>query len=203
MRRALLALVLSAAVIPALALQSSAAPAAEASAVKAGTYKADPGHTQVVWTLNHLGISLYRGMFGDIGGTLTIDPAKLDAAAVSVSIPVGKVVTTSQALNDHLGKADFFDVAKFPTATFTSTKVVAKGNSATITGNLTLHGVTKPVVLDAKFTGMADHPMSKKPNIGFEASTKIKLKDFGMGKYVPMLSDDVDLWITAAFERQG
>ncbi|HJQ17889.1 MAG TPA: YceI family protein [Dongiaceae bacterium] len=200
MRRALLAFALSAAVIPALALQSSVAPAAEASAVKAGSYKADPGHTQVVWTLNHLGISLYRGMFGDISGTLTIDPAKPGAAAVSVSIPVAKVVTTSAELDTHLGKADFFDVAQFPTATFTSTKVVASGNSATITGNLTLHGVTKPVVLDAKFTGMADNPMTKKPNIGFEATAKIKRSDFGINKYMPMLGDDVDLWITAAFE---
>jgi polyisoprenoid-binding protein YceI len=203
MRRALLALALSVAVVPALALLSSAAPAADAVAVKAGTYKADPAHSIVAWTLNHLGISMYRGLFGSIDGTLTIDPAKPSAAAVSVTIPVAKLLTTSDKLNEHLQTPDFFDVAQFPTATFTSTKVDVKGTSATITGNLTLHGVTKPVVLDAKLTGAAENPMSKALNIGFEATTKIKRSDFGMTKYLPMLGDDVDLWITVAFAREG
>jgi len=202
MRSALIALAFTISAVPALALQSSSAPAPQV-AVKAGTYKADPAHTQLAWTINHLGISLYHGLFGDIEGTLTIDPAKPEAAKVSVTVPIAKVLTTSDELNKHLLNADFFDAATYPTATFTSTKVEVQGTAAKITGNLTLHGVTKPVVLDATLAGAGEYPMSKALNIGFSATTKIKRSEFGMGKYVPMLGDDVDLTITAAFERTG
>jgi polyisoprenoid-binding protein YceI len=204
MRSAWIALALTVSAVPALALQSpAAAPSAPQAAIKAGTYKTDPAHTQLAWTINHLGISLYHGLFGDIEGTLSIDPAKPEAAKVSVTIPIAKVVTTSEDLNKHLLTADFFDVATYPTARFESTAVEVEGTTAKITGNLTLHGVTKPVVLDAKLTGSGEHPMSKALNIGFDAVTQIKRSEFGMSKYVPMLGDDVDLRITAAFERTG
>ena len=199
MRRALITFALFLAV-PAVA-QVPGAP--DASRVKAGSYKMDPNHSQVAWTVNHFGFSLYHGLFGEPTGTLTLDPAKPAAASVSVTIPMDKVLTTSTQLNGHLQTPDFFDVKQFPTATFVSTKVVANGTGATITGNLTLHGVTKPVTLNAKFTGAGDSPMSKAATVGFEATAKVKRSDFGIVKYLPALGDDVDLQITAAFERQG
>ena len=129
------------------------------AAVSGGTYSVDPSHTLVVWTLDHLGFSPYSGIFGDVTGTLTLDPKNLNAAKVDVTIPVSKVVTASAGLTDHLlragkdgGKPDFFGAAP-AAARFVSTSVVAKGQKARITGNLSLNGVTRPVTLDAAFYG--------------------------------------------------
>jgi polyisoprenoid-binding protein YceI len=205
MRPFLLLLALATVFAPALAQDApSFVPGtADASRVSAGTYEADPDHTQVAWAINHFGISAYHGLFGGITGRLSIDPARPAAAALTVTIPVGKIVTTSEELNAHLRTADFFDSEKFPTATFTSTRVAVSGTTARVSGNLTLHGVTKPVVLNARFTGVGDHPMKKVPTIGFEATTSIKRSDFGISKYVPLVGDQVDLSITGAFDRQG
>ena len=115
---------------------------------------------------------------------------------------MNKVITTSDALNKHLMSADFFDVEKFPTATFTSTKVTVSGTNATIVGNLTLKGVPKPVTLAAKFTGAGTNPMSKAVTIGFEANGTFKRSDFGVSYGVPAVGDQVDLMVTAAFERK-
>ena len=186
--------------LPAVA-QMPAPGAPDVSRVAAGTYAADPGHTQVAWRVDHLGFSLYNGIFGGATGTLTLDPARPAAAAVAVEVPVAGVVTTVPALNDHLKSPDFFDAAKFPTVTFKSTSVTVSGSHATIAGLLTLHGVTRPVTLDARFVGAGTNPLSKKPTIGFVATTAIKRSDFGMTFLAPALGDTVDLTINAAFER--
>ncbi len=201
MRPALIALSLAVAAVPAVA-QMPAPGSMNPAAVVAGTYTVDPGHTQVAWTLNHLGFSLYHGLFGNPTGTLALDPAKPAAAALTITFPIAKVVTTSDALNKHLMSADFFDADKFPTATFTSTRVTVSGTSATIMGNLTLKGVTKPVTLAAKFTGAGTNPMSKATTVGFEASATINRSDFGVNYAIPAVGDRVDLMITAAFEKK-
>ena len=171
--------------------------------VQAGTYKVDPAHTQVNWTVNHLGFSLFSGSFADATGTLVIDPRRPDATRLSITIPIDRVVTTSGALDTHLKNADFFDAAKHPTATFTSTRVQATGTRARITGNLTLRGVTRPVVLDARFIGAGNNPRGTKAlNIGFAATTRISRSAFGISYGVPAVSDAVDLQINAAFEKQ-
>ncbi|MDB5697859.1 MAG: polyisoprenoid-binding protein [Alphaproteobacteria bacterium] len=204
MRRLLLPLALATAVVPALAQDVTLVPGTpEASRVRPGTYEADSDHTQVAWSVNHFGISAYHGLFGAIGGRLSIDPSRPADAALSVTIPIAKVVTTSDELDVQLRSASFFDAERFPTATFISTRITVKGTAATIEGNLTLHGVTKPVALNARFTGVGDHPMKKVPTIGFEATTSIKRSDFGISKYVPLVGDQVELSITAAFDRQG
>ena len=173
----------------------------EASAAKSGSYKADKNHTQVAFTVTHFGFSLYNGMFGNITGALTLDTAAPAKSKVSIDIPLADVVTTVVKLNEHLQSADFFDVAKFPTAHFESTSIAASGTTARISGNLTLHGVTKPVVLEARFIGAGGNPMSKIETIGFSATTSIKRSDFGITKLVPMVTDQVDLRINAAFEK--
>jgi len=189
--------------VPALAQAPTTRPGApEASRVKAGTYTVDSGHTQVLFTVDHLGFSTYWGIFGGATGTLTLDPAKPTAATVSIEIPLSGVVTTSDRLNTHLKAPDFFDAAKFPTATFKSTAVAVSGTSAKISGNLTIKGVTKPVVLDAKFHGAGASPMSKAETIGFDATTTVKRSDFGVSYGLPMVSDEVPLKITVAFEKK-
>jgi polyisoprenoid-binding protein YceI len=175
--------------------------AADPSRVTAGTYAADAGHTMVLFTVNHLGFSTYWGIFGGVTGSLTLDPAKPNDASVSITVPMSGITTTSTKLNAHLATPDFFDAAKFPTATFKSTSVTVSGTSAKIAGNLTLKGVTKPVVLDATFTGAGKSPMGGKQVVGFEATTSVKRSDFGVNYGIPMVSDVVPLKITVSFEK--
>jgi polyisoprenoid-binding protein YceI len=183
-------------------------PAAIAS-ITGGTYTVDPGHTLVSWEVDHLGFTPYWGLFGSASGTLQLDPKAPNAAKVDVTIPVSKVTTANAALTAHLlragkdgGKPDFFGDAPAD-AKFVSTKVVAKGQTATITGNLTLNGVTKPVTLTAKFYGAGKGPaqMGGKENVGFEATGTIKRSDFGVSMGIPMVSDAVKLKIAAAFVK--
>ena len=173
--------------------------------VTAGTYNTDPGHTLIGWRVSHFGFNDYFGIFGDSTGTLTLDPAKPNAAKVDITIPVSKVVTASAGLTGHLlragrdgGKADFFGPAPAD-AKFVSTNVVARGTSARITGNLTLNGVTKPVILDATFSGAGANPFNKKPTIGFHGTTTIKRSEFGVAYGIPVVSDEVKLDISVAF----
>jgi polyisoprenoid-binding protein YceI len=179
------------------------------AAVSGGTYTVDPGHTLVVWELDHLGVSPYTGLFGEVTGTLVLDPKRPNAAKVDVTIPVSTVVTASAGLTQHLlrpgkdgGKPDFFG-ANPGDARFVSTKVVAAGQKAKITGNLTLNGVTRPVTLDAAFygAGKMPAPMGGKENIGFRATGTILRSQFGLGFGVPMVGDAVKLNISAAFQK--
>lgn len=210
MRPVLLALVALSLGAPLLAQQPMKAPGSRsAAAISGGSYTADPGHTLVRWEVDHLGLSPYFGIFGDVTGTLTLDPKNLAAAKVSVTIPVSKVTTASAGLTAHLlkpaaegGKPDFFGTAPAD-ATFVSTKVTPRGDGATIVGNLTLNGVTRPVTLAARFYGAGKMPaaMGGKENVGFTATTTIKRSDFGIGYGIPMVSDAVKLDIAAAFEK--
>ncbi|MBN9507209.1 MAG: YceI family protein [Altererythrobacter sp.] len=177
------------------------------SRVQAGTYKTDKNHSLVGWRINHFGFNDYFGIFGDVDATLTIDPANLSAAKVDATIPINPVLA-SQALRDHLlrdgqdgKKPDFFGSKQQP-AHFVSTKVEASGNKATITGNFTLNGVTKPVTIDAQFTGAGNSMMGNKLTLGFEGTATIKRSDFGLTTFVPMVSDEVELQISTAFEKQ-
>jgi polyisoprenoid-binding protein YceI len=185
-----------------VALAQTAAPTLDG--VKAGTYKVESYHTQVGFSLSHFGFTNYAGLFSGATGRLHLDPAHLTAAKLDVSIPVQSIETTVPQLTDELKGAQWFDTAKFPSATFTSTKVVGGSNGdATITGNLTLHGVTKPVVLHAHFIGAGVNPLDKAYTVGFEATTTIKRSEFGVTTYVPAVGDDVRLTIAGAFELQG
>lgn len=184
--------------------QAPAAPGTkDAAKVTGGTYKVDGGHTQVVFAWDHMGFSNNIGTIAEPTGTLTLDKANPAASKVSVEFQIANLRTGVAKLDEHLAKPDFFDAAKYPTATFVSTSVKPDGaTGAEITGNLTLHGVTKPVTLDAEFYGAGVQPMSKKENIGFVATGSIKRSDFGMGAYVPLVSDAIELKIIAAFEKQ-
>ncbi len=200
MRLILAALALTAA-IPAIA-QTGLPGTQSKAAVTAGTYKVDPAHTQVTWTLNHMGFSMLSGQFGAQDGTLTIDPAKPAAAKLDVTFAIDQLSVTSSGFSNHLKSKDFFDVGTYPTARFVSTAVVASGNTAKITGNLTIKNVTKPVTIDATFVGAGTNPMNKKVNFGFRGTTTINRSDFGLGMAVPVVSDQVKLDINAAFVAQ-
>lgn len=202
---------LGAATVPALAVQESAPQLPgqmDVSRVSGGTYVTDPSHTLVAWSVSHFGFNDYYGAFGDVEGTLTMDPANPDAAKVDVTIPITSISVVSEGLRDHLlrpgkdgGDPDFFG-AEPEAARFVSTNVDVDGTEATITGNLTMNGVTKPVTIDARFIGAGSNPMSKVETVGFEGTTTIMRSDFGVDYAVPMVSDEVELKISAAFEKQ-
>ncbi len=200
--RLVLATILALTAAPVLA-QTAAVPGAPVKArVAAGTYAVDPNHTQVTWQVNHMGFSMLEGQFGASGGSIMIDPTKPNATKVEVNFAIDQLSVTSAPFTGHLKSKDFFDVATHPTAKFVSTKVVATGDKATITGDLTIKGITKPVVLQATFVGAGTNPMNKKVNFGFRATSSIKRSDFGLGTAVPVVSDRVDLTINAAFAAQ-
>lgn len=209
MRNLLLALPLFAAV-PLIAQSAQQVPgAADVSRVAAGTYTADAGHSMVGWQVSHFGFNDYLGLFGDVSGTLSLDPADPNAAKVDVTIPVSKVTTPSAGLTGHLlraskdgGKPDFFGPAPAD-ARFVSTSVVTSGTTAKITGDLTLNGVTKPVTLDTKFVGAGINPYNKKATVGFHAMSAVKRSDFGINYGIPLVGDEVRLHITVAFEKAG
>ena len=175
----------------------------DAAKVTGGSYKVDGGHTQVVFAWDHMGFTNNMGTIAEPTGTLTLDKANPANSKVSVEFQVANLRTGVTKLDEHLMKPDFFDAAKFPTASFVSTSVKPDGaTGAEITGNLTLRGVTKPVTLDAEFYGAGTQPMSKKENVGFVATTTIKRSEFGMGYAVPIVSDAIELKIIAGFEKQ-
>ncbi|MFT8674594.1 MAG: YceI family protein [Acetobacter sp.] len=195
-------LLLTAAVLAA-PLAASAQTGTSFSQVQSGTYAVEPGHTQIGFSVLHFGFTNYSGVFSNVSGTLTLDTKTPSASRLSVTIPVSSVQTTSDKLTDELKGDQWFDAAKFPNATFVSTSVKSIGKAdAVVTGNLTLHGVTKPETLKVHFIGAGENPMDKKYTTGFEATTTIKRSDFGVKMYVPYVSDDVQLTIAGAFEKQ-
>ena len=174
--------------------------AADPSRAVSGSYKVDPAHTQVLFTVNHLGFTEYTGQFTQPTGSLVLDKANPANDKLDVSFDMDKVSTTVPGLNEHLQKPDFFDAARFPTGRFVSTRVAVSGTGATITGNLTLRGVTRPVTLQTRFIGAGVNPLSKKPTIGFRATTSILRSQWGVSYGIPIVSDKVELVINGAFE---
>jgi polyisoprenoid-binding protein YceI len=165
----------------------------------ATTYTLQPNYTQGVFRWNHLGFSNPAAQFGQAEGTLEFDSKNPTQSTVKVAIPLTSLSTSVPELDEHLRSADFFDVAKFPTVTFTSTKV-ERGNGPEklrVTGELTMHGATKPVTLDVAVTKVGINPRLNVPCVGFEATTKLKRSDFDLGKFVPLVSDEIQVHISS------
>lgn len=172
----------------------AAATIAQASPV---TYQLDPNHTMVLFSWSHFGYSNPTADIGLASGTLTFDEQHPAAAAVDVTLPLSKLDTHVPALDEHLKQADFFDAAKYPTVTFKSTRVEpVDARHFKVTGNLTIHGVTRPITLDATLNRIGVHPMDQRQAIGFDATATLKRSDFGVGLMVPMVSDEIHVRIT-------
>jgi polyisoprenoid-binding protein YceI len=161
------------------------------------TYTIEPTHTQVQFTYTHFGFSNITLRFDQVEGSIVHDAAAPAKSTVNVTIPTASLSTGVAKFDEHIKSPDFFDVAKFPTATFKSTKVVALGKGKLkVTGDLMIHGVTKSVVMDVTTNKLGIHGYAKVPAAGFDASIKIKRSDFGVGAYAPAVSDDVTIKIT-------
>ncbi|MEG3134303.1 YceI family protein [Rouxiella sp. T17] len=181
-------------VLPLLAAATLYAPLSEAAAMH---YSLDPAHTSVIVTWNHFGFSHPTADIPNTTGTVVFDKEKPEQSRVDVTLPVAQIDSHVPALTKEFLGADYFDVSKYPSAVFHSTKVTSKGdNKFDVEGNLTLKGITKPVTLHATLTKQGEHPMVKKQAIGFDATGVIKRSDFKLDKYVPAVGDDVTLTIS-------
>lgn len=167
-------------------------------------YTIDPSHTMVLASWNHFGYSNPTANFGNASGVISYDAENPENSKVEVVLPMSGLTSFVADLDKHLLSADFFDADNFPEARFSSTSVRDLGEGRLeVTGDLTLHGVTRPVVLDVTLNKAAPHPMGNVPTVGFDATTTIKRSDFGIDMYVPAVSDEVDLRITTEASAKG
>ncbi len=145
------------------------------------TWQIDPAHTSVTFKIRHL-LTKVQGQFSDVSGTIVLDPEQPTAGTVDVTIAAASIDTRNEKRNNHLKSADFFDVEKYPDLTFKSTKVEKdEDGHFQVSGELTMHGVTRPVVLDAEILGTGPHPMIPGGKVaGFTATTTLNRKDFGI-----------------------
>jgi polyisoprenoid-binding protein YceI len=171
--------------------------AAPLAMAQTSTWTPDKAHSEVDFSILHLSLSKVHGHFGNIDGTLNLNKADITKSSVNITIDVTTVDTGNSQRDGHLKTDAFFDVAKFPTATFVSTSVAKSGDGLTVTGNLTLHGVTKPVTLKVDGPTGPIQGMDHKPHSGFSASTTLSRTAFGIGSSFPsaVVGDDVNLTI--------
>ncbi|CUH53439.1 YceI family protein [Shimia marina] len=177
-----------------LALAAATATSAVAAPEK---YVLDASHSQILFSYNHLGYSTTWGMFSGFEGEIMFDQEDPAASSVSVTMPVNSMFTGWEKREAHLLSADFLNADANELVTFTSTGIEVTGDkTALITGDLTLNGVTKSVVLDAQLNAVAEHPMAKKPWAGFNATTTLLRSDFNAGNFAPFVSDEVEVKIS-------
>ena len=184
----------------AVLLASASVFAADGAKPAAEKYDIDASHSGVAFGWNHFGFSNPTARFDKIEGSVLLDKADLTKSSISVTLPLEGLDTGVAKLDEMLKGPDFFDSAKYPTITFKSTRIEKAGeNGLRITGDLSVHGVTKAVTLDAKVNkiGIFEIPgVVKIPTAGFDAKTVIKRSDFGVTKYVPAVSDEIPVRIT-------
>jgi polyisoprenoid-binding protein YceI len=178
--------------------------AAPFAAAQTSTWNIDPMHSSVNFTVKHLTLSNVYGHFGGLKGSITLNESDITKSTVSVTIDATTIDTGVQPRDNDLKSPNYFDVAQFPTATFTSTSVSGSAGHLTVNGNLTLHGVTRPITLDVEGPAGPITGMDKKPHAGYSATTTLKRKDFGVGAKTPenVVSDEIKLTIDLDVAKQ-
>lgn len=200
-RPSVLALLIFALVVSPAAAQSLSK---EASRAPNGSYQLESNHTQLLFSVIHLGLTNYFGRFDKLSGTLNFDANQPEKSAVSITIDTTSVDTPSPRLIDELKAPYTFDTAQYATASFKSTSIVKTGpNTGRIMGDLTIKNITRPIVLDATFNGGEQNPMNNSYALGFHATASIKRSDFGLTAmpWSSFVSDDVQLVIEAMFQK--
>ena len=178
----------AAALLAAVASTAIAAPEA---------YVLDASHSQILFSYNHLGYSTTHGMFSGFDGEIAFDQEDPAASSVNISFPVMSMLTGWEQRFAHLMSGDFFGASEGDMITFASTGIAVTGdNTAMITGDLTMNGVTKSVVLDATMNQAGTHPMAEKPWAGFDATTSVLRSDFNVGSFAPFVGDEVQIMIS-------
>lgn len=170
----------------------------------AQTWTVDKAHAKLGFTVTHLMVNDVDGMFKTFEATITSSKPDFSDASFNLNANTGSVFTDNEKRDAHLRSADFFDVEKYPNMIFQSTSVTKSGNGKlAVKGNLTMHGITKPVTLEIAIKGPATHPMTKKPVAGFKVTGTIKRSDFKIGESFPsaMLSDEVQITANGEFQQ--
>ena len=164
--------------------------------VPAGNYSLDKGHGYITFSYSHLGFSNPHVGFNDFDVDLKLDAKNPAASQLEVVIQAASISSRVEEFDGHLRGSDYFDTEKHPTIGFSSTKVaMTSATTADVHGNLTIKGVSKPVVLNAVLNKAGAHPIAKKPTLGLSATTTIKRSDWGIDKYTPLVGDDVSIEI--------
>lgn len=191
MKTNLLALVSASALVASLSV-------AQAQDIAAGTYNFDPNHSSISFEYSHLGFSTSYGLVRGVTGAITLDPAAPANSSVEASFPLSNLLSVAAEMDGHLRGEDFFNSPDGSSmVTFKSTSVELDGDDeAKVTGDLTINGVTKSVVLDVDLEKAGAHPMSSKPTVGFDAETKILRSDFNLGQFAPAVEDEVEINIS-------
>lgn len=169
------------------------------------TWQNDDPHSQIGFTVKHLGIADVSGTFNDFDVKINSKKSDFSDASFELVARTESIDTRVDARNKHLKSADFFDVQKYPTLNFKSTGIKKEGeNQYKLTGDLTIHGVTKPVTMDLTYNGTVENPMSKKQTAGFQLTGIIKRSDFGIGGSFPeaVISDEVRIKADGEFVQE-
>ncbi|MGC1458095.1 MAG: YceI family protein [Steroidobacteraceae bacterium] len=158
-------------------------------------------HTDVVFEVSHVGYSMKHGWFRDISGTLIFDAKKPESSSVDVTIKSGSIDTNNAQRDKDLSGQNFLDAVKFPDLHFVSTRVVRRGNQTLdVEGSLTLHGITRPIVLHTKLNKSGPNPFNHAPTVGFTAHGSLMRSDYGIASMIPILGDEVSIVIDAEFD---
>lgn len=184
-------------------VMASAQVVTDSSQIQPGYYKIEPQHTQVSFSVLHFGFTVYEGLFSGASGVLQLNPQQPESSSLSVSLPVSSVLTTSKKLTEELKGSEWLAADQYPKAEFVSVSVKMTGHDdALVMGNLTMHGMTHPETLHVHFVGAGVNMLDKKYTVGFDATATIKRSDFGIKMFIPYVSDEVELRIAGAFEKQ-
>jgi polyisoprenoid-binding protein YceI len=152
----------------------------------------DPDHSVAAFSIRHMMIAYVRGQFNKISGTLHFDPSNFMTASVDLKIDASSIFTGVQKRDDHLRSSDFFDIDRYPDITFRNIRIGSvNGNRAKVTGDLTIHGITRQIVVDAEFSGPEQDPFGDGKSIGFTASAVINREDYGLMWNQPMANNGV------------
>ncbi len=171
--------------------------------LEAGNYAIDPAHAAVIFNVNHFGFSDYYGRFNTIEGSLDFNPDRPESSNLVVRIDPASIDTGNNDLESQLISTIMFDVETYPEVSFVSTQIEQTGEATgRVMGDLTMHGVTKPVTLDVTFNGGAKNPLTQAETLGFSATTVIKRSEFGLGEWLPAVGNDVTLTISAEFAER-
>ena len=177
--------------------------ASAATAASAATWAIDPAHTNVQFSVRHMMLSNVTGEFGKVSGSIQGDQAAAASAVIEATIDASSINTREPKRDEHLKSPDFLDVAKYPTITFKSKKIEPAGaGSFKVTGDLTLHGVTRPVTLNVVFNGVGPGLMGAGTRMGFSGVGRIKRSEFNVTGGRPWAGDDVDLQFDVEFVRK-
>ncbi|PXY19252.1 YceI family protein [Prauserella muralis] len=170
------------------------APTTEIPGYLAGTWTIDPVHSDVTFTVRHLGVSKVRGRFSEFGGEI-VTGENITGSSVTATIQAASIDTNNADRDTHVKSGDFLDIEQFPTLTFRSTGIRTDGEDYLIDGELTLHGVTKPVTLTAELGGIGDGMTEGSKVIGVSATTEFSRADFGVGASIPtaVVSDKIKI----------